>query len=91
VCASLISLVCKLSSSATTRRSLYFKSLFSKVYYLTFYSTSLWNSYSDVDVQFAYSSSLIRLSSNALIEHISTLGRSVDLVEVCDIDNSSKI
>ena len=83
MCASLISLVCKLSSSATTRWSLCFRSPFSRVYYPTFYSISSWNSYSDVDIQFAYSSSLIRSRSNALIGHNFILGWS--------IDNSSRI
>ena len=85
MCASLISLVCKLFSSATTRWSLCFRSLFLRVYYPTFYSTSLQNSYNNVDVQFIYSSLLIRSSSNALIGYISTLRLG------WSIDNSSKI
>ena len=83
MCASLISLVRKLSSSATTRRFLCFRSPFSRVYCPTFYSTSSRNSYSDIDVRFAYSSSSIRSRSNALIGHNFTSGWS--------IDNSSKI
>ena len=81
MCASLISLVCKLSSSTTTRWSLYFRSLFSRVYYPTFYSTSSWNSYSDIDIQLTYSSSLIKSRSNALIGYNSTLGWSIVLLE----------
>ena len=78
MCASLISLVCKLFSSATTRRSLCFRSPFLRVYCPIFCSASSRNFYSDVDVRFAQSSSLIRSSSNALIGHISALGWSID-------------
>ena len=74
MCASLISLVRKLLSSATTRRSVCFRSPFSRVHCPIFCSTSSRNSYNDVDVRFAYSSSSIRSRFDALIGHMSTSG-----------------
>jgi hypothetical protein len=73
VYASLISLICRLLFSTTTKRFVYFKSLFLRVYCLAFCSASLQNSYNNIDVQFVCSSLLIKLSSNALIRYISVL------------------